>query len=302
MRRLILLPLLALACDRQPPAPTPASAAPTALASVEPAPQPNAAANGAPCGPLECLQFDSPRDAFLAVLKNDPLVLGVGEAHAPKGATAPSSAKRFTEEMLPLLAGRASDLLLELMMPPAGCTDAAAEVRKKQEPVTSQHAETDQSEYVTMGDRARGLGIVPDMLRPSCTDMDAVRRAGDNVIETSLELIARLCGAQAARLAGRDALSDADRGKTVVVYGGMLHNDLTPPPERAGWSYAPALDARVGGRFVALDLVVPEFIVDDDTWRSFPWYAQYDRARLGGKTTLFRTAERKYVLVFPETR
>ena len=58
----------------------------------------------------------------------------------------------------------------------------------------------------------------------------------------------------------------------------------------------------MGGRFVALDLVVPEFIVDDDTWRSFPWYPQYDRARLGGKTTLFRTAERKYVLVFPETR
>ena len=74
-------------------------------------------------------------------MKNDPLVLGVGEAHAPKGATAPSSAKRFTEEMLPLLAGRASDLLLELMMPPAGCTDAAAEVRKKQEPVTSQQAQ-----------------------------------------------------------------------------------------------------------------------------------------------------------------
>ena len=50
----------------------------------------------------------------------------------------------------------------------------------------------------------------------------------------------------------------------------MLHNDLDPPPERATWSYAPALDAKTGGKLVAVDLVVPEFIVDDATWRAAP--------------------------------
>jgi hypothetical protein len=82
----------------------------------------------------------------------------------------------------------------------------------------------------------------------------------------------------------------------------MLHNDLDPPPERAKWSYATALDGKTGGKLLAIDLVVPEFIVDDATWRGFPWFSRYDRARLGAKTTLFRVAERSFVLVFPETR
>jgi hypothetical protein len=241
------------------------------------------------------------RGALADVLALDPLALGVGEAHAPKGATAPSSAARFTEELLPALAGRTSDLLVELMMPPKGCLDAAAEVRRAQQPITSRQAETDQNEYVTMGQRARTLGVIPDMLRPSCGDMDGVRDAGDDVVGASLSLIARLTGTQARKLLDRDARSEADRDKMVVVYGGLLHNDLTPPPERAAWSYAATLDADVHGRFVALDLVVPEYITDDESWRSLPWWSDYDRAKLGAKATLFRTAERSFVLVFPET-
>jgi hypothetical protein len=252
--------------------------------------------------PVACAQYDSPADAMKAALTGDPRVIAVGEAHAPKGATAPSAAKRFTEDLLPLLAGRASDLLVELMMPPKGYADAAAEVRQKQAPATSQQAPTNQNEYLAMGDRAHALGIVPDMLRPSCADMDGVRDAGDGAIEASLEMIARLSTVQAGRLVDRDALTDADRGKAVVVYGGMLHNDLDPPPERAKWSYATALDAKTGGKLVAIDLVVPEFILDDATWRGFPWFARYDRARLGARTTLFRVGEKSFVLVFPETR
>jgi hypothetical protein len=226
-------------------------------------------------------------------------VLAIGEAHAPRDATAPSSARRFADELLPALADRASDLLVELMMPPTGCADAAAEVRKKQAPVTSRQAETNQNEYLTMGKRARALGIVPDMLRPSCADMDGVSRAGDEAISASLEMIARLTLNQAKHLVDRDARSDADIGKMVVVYGGMLHNDLSPPAESTSYSYAPELDAHVEGRFVAIDLVVPEFIGDDSTWTSLPWRAYYDRQRLGAKSTLFRTGDRSFVLVFP---
>src|SRR5580698_549473 len=138
-----------------------------------------ATASGVPCGALECVQYDSAREAFVAALDRAgaPLILGVGEAHAPRGATAPSAARRFASELLPVLAGRASDLLLELMMPPTGCVDAVAEVRRDQEPVTSRHADTDADEYVALGARARGLGIVPDMLRPTCADMDAIEHA-----------------------------------------------------------------------------------------------------------------------------
>jgi len=160
-------------------------------------------------------------------------------------------------------------------------------------------AEADADEYVVLGEHARALGIVPDMLRPTCADMDAIEHAGADVIDLSLTTIARLSGAQAARLADRDALSDADRGKIVLLYGGALHNDLSPLPESARWSYAPALDAHVGGRFAAIDLVVPEFIGLDATWARLPWWPYYDKGRLGRKATLFRTGPQSFVLVFP---
>ena len=261
-----------------------------------------ASSHGVPCGALECMQYDTPREAFLQALAlaGAPLVLGVGEAHAPKGATVPSAARRFTDDLLPAIAERTSDLIVELMMPPAGCADAVAQVRREEEPVTSRHAETDADEYVGLGSRARQLGVVPDMLRPTCADMDAIQHASQaDVIDLSLTTIARLCGAQGARLADRDALSDADSGKMVVLYGGALHNDLEPPPESARWSYAPDLAAHVRGRFAAIDLVVPEFIGLDAIWARLPWWPHYDRGRLGRKATLFRTGAQSFVLVFP---
>ncbi len=267
--------------------------------SAEPTLQGDAGpSRGTPCGALECRRYESARDAFLDALASGPLVVGVGEAHAPKGASVPSAATRFTTDILPALAGRASDLLVELMMPPRGCTDAAADVREKQRPITARQADNDQNEYLVMGEKARLLGIVPDMLRPSCTDIDAIRLAGDGAIGASLELIAQLSRKQTARLVDRDADSESDRGKMVVVYGGLLHNDLAPRTETADWSYAPAVDEHVRGRFVAIDLIVPEFIRDDASWRSFVWWPHYDKAKLGTKATLFRTGERSFVLVF----
>jgi hypothetical protein len=159
------------------------------------------------------------------------------------------------------------------------------------------------------------------MLRPTCADMDAIEHAGavgskgdagqagegegtdaiGAVIDASLTTIARLSRSQGARLVDRDALSDADNGKIVVLYGGALHNDLSPPPESARWSYAPELEAHVHGRFAAIDLVVPEFIGLDATWARLPWWPHYDQARLGRKATLFRTGPQSFVLVFPAT-
>jgi hypothetical protein len=251
---------------------------------------------------MGCTQYDSATDAFAAVVAGDPLVLAVGEAHAPRDATAASAAKRFAEDLLPTIAPRTSDLLVELMMPPRGCVDAAEEVRDKQAAVTTRQAKTDRNEYVTMGERAHSLGVVPDMLRPSCADLDGVMNAGDDAVGASLELIARLTREQGSRLVLRDARSDADAGKMVVIYGGLLHNDLAPAGEAAKWSYAPALDSAVRGRLVTVDLIVPEFIGDDASWTSLAWHPYYDKARLGGKATLFRTGERSYVLVFPLSR
>jgi hypothetical protein len=252
-------------------------------------------ADAAPAASDDVRMFDKAEDAFEAVLKEDPVVLAIGEAHAQRGATVASSTKRFTESLLPLLAGRASYLVVELMLPPSGCNKQAQAMQSVQKPVVTQQAETNQNEYVVLGDAARKLGITPFPLRPSCDDLAAINDAGDDAIDVSLRTIARLTTQEASKM-----LERPDH-KMVITYGGALHNDPSPPPERAAWSYGPAVSKAAGGRYVQLDLYVPEFISGDETWRKQPWYAAWEKNKATRKVQLFRVGDKAYVLVFAPT-
>jgi hypothetical protein len=269
---------------------------PTAMTLPDAAP----ATGWARCGPFECRDFDSVQEAFESALASGPRVVAIGEAHAQRGTTVASSAHHFTAELLPLLAGRASDLLVEIMKPPTGCAKTTEVVRGKQAVVTEKQAPTDQGEYVAMGTRARELGIVPDLLRPSCADLAAVEDAGDDAVPASLAMIARLTRTQVEKLLERDARTPADAGKLVVTYGGALHNDLDPSPERAGWSFGPALREWTGGRYVAIDLYVPELIDGGDAWKKLPFYPYYDATKAPTKTRVFRRGT-SFVIVLPRT-
>lgn len=315
MKRLAALAALAsLACNRTSdsvavPAPVAAADAPVAAAASDAAAAPVAAAvtvTGAPCGAMGCAQFDTPEQALEVVLASKPLVLAVGEAHAQKGKEGvASSTKRFTA-MLPALGGRASDLLVELMMPaklPDGgaCVQVAQAVKEKQKAVTAQQASTNQNEYVLMGDAARKLGVIPDLLRPTCDDLAAIDKAGPEMVAVSLETIARLTRAKVEQLLARNARAPADAEKMVVTYGGALHNDLVTTPERSRWVFGPDLSKVTKGRYVELDLYVPEFIEDTDTWKRLEWYPHYDRDKLGAKVTMFRPREGSFVIVFAKS-
>jgi hypothetical protein len=255
------------------------------------------------------VQYDAVEDAFREAIAGSPRVVEIGEAHAQKGTTVASSARRFTDTLLPLLQDHASDLLVELMNPPTGCAAKVEDVKKKQAVVTAKQAETDQGEYVAMGERARRLGIVPDLLRPTCADMEAIRDAGADAIPASLITIARLTAAKVedlvdrgARRASRSPTGEAgDADEIVVTYGGSIHNDRLPPAERAAWSFGPEVDGYVKGRYVEIDLYVPELIEDTEVWRKLPWFAYYDRAKMSAKATVFRPYQRSYVIIFPSS-
>jgi len=304
---LLALPLVAACAEPPAPAPPQAVGAPTiSVATSAPVPVPvpavatAAPSAGRPCGALDCRLFDRPEDALAAVLASKPLVLGVGEAHAQKGMEGvDSAAKRFTDRLLPVLKERASDLVVELMLPPKGCKPAETKVREKQKEVTRHQAAGNQSEYVTMGDAARKLGVVPDALRPTCDDLDAAAKAGDGAVPKMLETIARLAGDKAKELVARNQKLGADR--TVVLYGGALHNKAEPKPDRAAWSYGPELAKATGGRYVELDVFVPESIQDNDAWKAFAWYAHYDKKEHAGATVLFKTGPASWAMIFPRT-
>jgi hypothetical protein len=251
------------------------------------------------CGELECLAFGDAARAFAHVIELEkPRVLAIGEAHAPKGSeNIDSSTKRFREGMLPQLEKKATDIVVEVMMPAQGCAPVEKKVVEKVEkPVTSGQRTTNKNEFVELANRAKALGVQPWALMPSCEQYKEITAAGDDGVIKMLTLIAQLTRERVETQLGKRG-ADA----MVVAYGGALHNDLFPAPERKAWSFGPALSEAVGGRYVALEILVPEYIKDNDTWKRLPWYPHYDKGKNPGKATLFRTAPRSYVLIFAPT-
>jgi len=290
-RRLLLWMFLATAhCGgASPPVSCPErAAAPTASASVR----------ETPCTALGCRLLDSPDTAFHEILAQDMLVLGVGEGHAQKGTEGiPSATHRFTESVLPLLKGRASDLVIELWMPDPKCAKQVDEVKEQQKPVTASQATTNKSEFAIMAEEAKKLGIVPWPLRPTCAEYEAISRAGDDAVPQMLELTAKMAARTIKRCLERNAAAGVT--KLVVAYGGAMHNDLAPPAGHEAWSFGPELSTVTGGRYVELDLFVPESILDTETWRRLAWHPYFDRRQLRKQATFFHPSAKSWVLIFP---
>ncbi|NUP13690.1 MAG: hypothetical protein HOW73_47245 [Polyangiaceae bacterium] len=254
------------------------------------------------CGKLTCEIFESPQAAFSHIVETDkPLVLALGESHAQKGSeSVRSTTSRFTDDLLPKLEGKASSLVLELWVADGKCGKAKEqEVAQKQKVVTENQAASNQNEFVTLGEKSKSLKIVPFILRPTCEEYDVIRKAGDNAVLEMLSMITRNMRDKAKSLF--DETAKKAPGKMVVTYGGALHNDRVPREGREQWSFAKDLDTLSGGRYVELDLVVPEFIKDNESWKSLPWFDSYDKARFATATVVITTGPRSYALIFPST-
>jgi len=283
--------------------PTPAVAAgPTATVSASPPlTSANSSAPSEPvprsCGALGCLAFATPGAAFDYVLQSDPLVLAVGEAHAQDNTPGiPSSTRRFAEQLLPKVVGRAKHIVIELLL--ANCKQQTVEgVKKQQAPVTEHQAKTNQNEFVTLGKVAERLGIEPQGLTPDCPEYEAVVNAGEDGVARLLALVADQTAKEVEALLAKPEGS----ASLVLTYGGALHNDLSPRPGQEAWSFGPKLALLTQNRYVALDLIVPEFVKDSEAWRNLPWFAAFDREHLSSETLLYQPEHNSFVLIFPKT-
>jgi hypothetical protein len=283
---------------RATPAKTSAStaSAPTSSASIAPARV--TAAAGRPCGELECLAFQTSQAAFEHALAESPRIIALGEAHAQKDAPkVRSTARRFAEELLPGLAGRAENLVIELLTTNGSCEKAVErDVAERQKPVTEPQASTNQNQYLTLGSVAKRHGITPHALVPECEELVAVTKAGAGDIERLLLLIADATVRTTEKL-----VANGDPARAIVLYGGALHNDFVPRPGHEAWSYGPRLAKLVEGRYVEIDLVVPEFVRPAPPWQGLPWYAAFMALGPGSETILYRPSPSSYVLIFPRS-
>lgn len=307
----LALAALLAACSRTPPPPPDrtgrglTATKPEAEQAADPSgPAAAVPAGTTPCtapGGPACARFATAEDALRWVLAKDPLVLGVGEAHAQRGTEhIASSTKRFTEAFLPILAPRTSDVVVELWAPDPSCAREVEAVETAQAPVKEAQAETNPNEYLTLGTRSRELGVVPWLLQPTCDDFAMLADAGDDAIDAMLALVKRLTEQKVTQLYRRNAAGSSP--KLVVAYGGAMHNDLSPPDATRPYSFGPELDRLTSGRYVELDLIVPEFVKRTPVWEKLPWYASFEAERASGRPLdrplLYTLGERSFVLVF----
>ncbi len=247
------------------------------------------------CGELACKAFPDAAAAFDFVLAESPRVLAIGEAHAQSdGPATASSTRRFMDGLLPRLAPRASDLVIELWLANGSCGKVEQKVAQQQTEVTAPQAASNQNEFVELGHRAKAAGIVPHALVPTCEQYQKIANAGAADIEQMLVMIKSVTARDVAQLLAKRAPE-----RLVVAYGGAMHNDLVPREGRADFSFGPELAQATAGRYVELDLVIPEQIKDTEAWRALPWYPHYPKASASTEAYLFSWAPHAYALIFP---
>jgi hypothetical protein len=252
------------------------------------------------CGGLSCELYASPAEAFARVLEENPRVLAVGETHPRQGVEAKSTAARFVDELMPLLDGRATDLVVELWVAKSGCAARQkAEVRavaSAQREVTQAQAPKNQSDFLRLYTAGRAHGERVHLLIPPCDEYGKILDAGAGDVDAMLTMIANLSVTEIEK-----GLGAPDAG-LVVAYGGAMHNDLVPRPGHGKWSFGPRVSTLTQGRYVELDLVVPEAVQDTEAWRAQPWYPHFHRGLQGEKTLLYRVRKGSFALVFPEEK
>jgi hypothetical protein len=216
--------------------------------------------------------------------KHDPLAVGFGEFHQKTDSVKVRSAvRRFSEQLVAPLSSRASDLVVETWITKGSCGKQEKAVVKQVE-TTTKRPEATESEVVKLLKRAKGAGIRPHILEVGCDDYKQLLGAGKVDYAKLLGMITKHLRGKAERLvtirAKKPAAAVGKRpgkkpGKPrrlVVVYGGALHNDLYPYDDLKDFTFGQALKQRTGGRYVEVDLYVPEYVQKDKNLAKEAWF------------------------------
>ena len=258
----------------------------------EPAARHPAAAEATPLPPHRVFPTAA---AALRAAAGEARIVAVGEVHATTdGPAVPPTIRRFTDGMLPVLAPRASDLLVETWALDGSCgAPAAAVVDAVRE--DTKRPEATEDDIVRLARRAKELGLTPHDLRFGCAEYDALRDEAGQVDYDAL--LARITDKMAAFVA--EAVERPDVG--LVVYGGAIHNDVDPIPEYAAFSYAAPLRARAAGALVEVDLFAPEQVAGNEVLLPPPWQALLGTATGPDRAVLVERAPDSFIVLLPET-
>jgi hypothetical protein len=273
-----------------------ASGAPTASLAAKPAPAPTVPAQERPA----VTHFATAAQALEQVLATPAQVVAFGEYHQTMAATRiPSSLLRFTDELLPLVARQATDLVVETWVTDGGCGKQETKVVEEAQTTTERPPETE-NEIVTLLKRAKAAGIAPHILTMSCKDYRQVTgKDGETDFAKMLTLTRDRLQSEVSHWLAAPRPVAGERARKVVVYGGALHNDLYPAPGDRPFAFGRSLFAKAEGQYLEVDLYVPEYILGDKRMAAEPWFAAFKAGIEAGDALLIRRSQRSYIIVFP---
>lgn len=246
---------------------------------------------------MDVTSYRSPAEAVQAILASHPRVVAFGEYHQQKKtAKIPSALKRFTTDILPVLAvDGATDLVAETWITTGSCGQVEQKAVAQVHETTRRPARTE-DELVTMLRRSKDGGLQPRILQIACKDYQAMMKGGEVDFDRLLRVTRDQLETQIRAALARPG------SKLVVSYGGALHNDREPTTELAPYSFGPAVAQAVDDRYLEIDLYVPEYIAKDKTIQAQPWYRQYRSAYQPGRTMVVRRGPGSYAIIFPKQK
>ena len=236
-------------------------------------------------------------DALRAIIPADARVLGFGELHARVDRAHVRSALAAFTEALPSFGERVSDLVVETWIVDPRCGQQAVTATKKIE-TEVKRPEATKSEIALLADAARAAQIQPHAMTLSCQDYEALApETGSPDPVVMLGLVTRELS-RIATSAIRHRDQQPGHRPWIAIYGGALHNDRFPAAGVAEWSYAAAVDAASRGRYVELDVIVPEFAEPDPASQRQPWFPLVAAA---DRVLVWTRGERSFVVILPRT-
>jgi hypothetical protein len=236
--------------------------------------------------------------AISATIPKDARVVGFGEIHARiDRAQVPSALSRFTTA-LPSFGANISDLAIETFIVNEKCGQQAVATTKKLE-TEVKRPEATKSEVAQLADAAKAAGIRAHAMTIKCADYETLQTKDGQADPIAMLTLTTRELKRIATSAVAFRNKEPNHRPWIALYGGALHNDRFPAEGVAEWSYAEAVDIATQGKFVEIDLIVPEFAEADKTNEAQPWFPLLAAAK---QVLVWKRGERSFVMILPRTR
>lgn len=185
-----------------------------------------------------------------------------------------SAVKIFANNILPQLAGEGyHDLVLEVF-PHGKPTDLIE--KEIAEFNRSGTIGTEMKRFLNVTDRTN-FEVLLQQVRNYGIEIHSGGVDYDNIYQTiwypdfkSYPQRVQMAREEIAKNSGGVIKALADQGKKVFSLNGTRHNDLYPTPLNASSSFGKSLNAAFPGKFVEIDLVIPELSARKDYYKDLP--------------------------------